>query len=321
MPLPKGLVAAYKKQGYHFAGRYGLVKPCHWLRKSLRTNGREFCYKQRFYGVPSHRCLQVSLYPGCSQRCLYCWRASSVDLGIHWDELHLVDPDEPEKLLEMMIEEQRRILSGYLGRSGINRRMLEEAMTPVHLTPSLVGEPLLYGAERLSRLFSYAFRKGFKTVFLVTNGTLPEELSRLSTEPSQLYISVSAPNPEVHRKVCRPLLPDAWERLNKSLELLSSFSCPTVIRLTMVRKLNMIYPELYAKLIDKYNPTYVEVKAAMSIGYFIKRLPRNLMPRHEEIVNFARRISELSGYKVIDESLHSRVVLLSRLDRPIRLYS
>ncbi len=243
-----------------------------------------------------------------------------MDLGIDWDELHLVDPDEPEMLLDLMIEEQRRILSGYLGRKDIPRRMLEEAMTPVHLTPSLVGEPLIYGAERLSRLFSYAFQRGFKTVFLVTNGTFPEELARLDTEPSQLYISVSAPDRYIHSKVCRPLLPDAWERLNKSLELLESFKCPTVMRLTMVRKLNMLYPERYAKMIDKYNPTYVEVKAAMSLGYFLKRLPRELMPRHEEIKRFAAKLAELSGYKIIDESLHSRVVLLSRLDRPIRLY-
>lgn len=297
-----------------------MVKPCHWLKKSLISGGREFCYKQKFYGVPSHRCLQVSVYPGCSQRCLYCWRVMPEDVGIIWNEMKVEDLDEPEGLLEMMIREQRKILSGYLGRKDVDLKMLKEAMNPVHLTPSLVGEPLLYGAERLSRLFAYAFNIGFRTVFLVTNGTFPDVLGSLDTEPSQLYISLSAPNEEVYRRVCRPLIHDGWKKVNESLELLSSFKCPTVLRLTIVRGYNMIRPDLYAKIIDKVNPTYVEVKAAMSIGYFLKRLPREAMPRYSEIYEFAEEIAKYSGYNIISDSLPSRVVLLSRLKKPIRLY-
>ena len=320
MPLPPELAAVYRKQGYQLVGRYGLVKPCHWVRKSLRTRGREFCYKQRFYGVPSHRCMQVSVFPGCSQRCLYCWRVMPEDIGIQWNELSVPDFDEPEELLDQMIEAHRRAVSGYKGWPGVDPKMWEEARNPVHLTPSLVGEPTLYGAERLSRFFAYAYKRGFKSIFLVTNGNFPEVLERLDVEPTQLYISVSAPDKETHRKVSRPRLPDAWERVLRSLELMSSFSCPTVMRITVVKGLNMHSPEIYAKLIDRANPTYVEVKAAMALGYFTKRLPVDAMPRHEEVKRFALQIAEHCGYKLIDEQLPSRVVLLSRLERPIKLF-
>ncbi|RLF17681.1 MAG: 4-demethylwyosine synthase TYW1 [Thermoprotei archaeon] len=321
MSLPKELIATYKKQGYHFVGRYGLVKPCRWLKISLKTRGERYCYKQKFYGVPSHRCLQASLYPGCTQRCLYCWRASATDLRIPWREIPPPDDlDEPEQLLDAMIEEHRRILSGYKGWPNIDLKMWEEARNPVHFTPSLVGEPTLYGAERLSRIFDYAFKKGFKTVFLVTNGTLPEVLESLDVLPSQLYISLSAPNEETYKKVCRPILPDGWNRVMHSIELLNSFNIPTVLRITLVEGYNMHSPELYAKIILRGEPTYVEVKAAMALGFFRMRLPVEAMPRHEKVKDFALKLAELTGYNVIDESLHSRVVLLSRLKSPIRLY-
>jgi len=321
MPLPKELIEVYKKQGYHFVGKYGLVKPCRWLKISLKTRGERFCYKQKFYGVPSHRCLQASVYPGCSQRCLYCWRTSAEDIGSSWKEIPPPpDLDEPEELLDLMIEEHRRIVSGYKGWPNVDVEMWEETRNPVHFTPSLVGEPTLYGAERLSRLFRYAFRKGFKTVFLVTNGTYPEVLENLDTPPSQLYISVSAPDEKTYKKVCRPRLSDGWQRVMQSVELFNSFNIPTVLRLTMVKGYNMHNPEGYAKIILKGEPTYVEVKAAMALGYFRKRLPIEAMPRHEEVREFAVKLAELTGYNIIDESLHSRVVLLSKLKSPIRLY-
>ncbi|RLI08030.1 4-demethylwyosine synthase TYW1, partial [Candidatus Bathyarchaeota archaeon] len=45
------------------------------------------------------------------------------------------------------------------------------------------------------------------------------------------------------------------------------------------------------------------------------------MPRHEEVVAFARRLAEELGYYVLDDSLPSRVVLLGRSPekKPIRL--
>ena len=54
------LRSVYRRQGYRLVGNHSAVKTCHWARKSLSTGGRENCYKQKFYGVPSHRCLQMT---------------------------------------------------------------------------------------------------------------------------------------------------------------------------------------------------------------------------------------------------------------------
>ncbi len=321
MPLPKELIEAYKRMGYGFTGNYGFVKPCHWFKKSLKTQGREFCYKQRFYGVPSHRCLQCSIYPGCSHRCIYCWRASSLDLGIKWDEMRIPeDIDEPEVMLDKLIETHRKIVSGYYGLKGALKEMVDEAMKPVHLTPSLMGEPTLLGAEYLSRFFAYAMKKGFHSIFLVTNGTMPNTLSELEVYPTQLYLSLNAPDEETYRKVCRPIISHGWERILESLEIMSSYTIPTVLRITVIKGFNMHSPEKYAKLIEIANPTYVEVKAAMAVGYFRYRLSVDVMPSHDEVSEFACRIAEHSGYNIIDEFKPSRVVLLSRLNVPIKLY-
>ncbi|HDM36274.1 MAG TPA: 4-demethylwyosine synthase TYW1, partial [Candidatus Syntrophoarchaeum butanivorans] len=36
--------------------------------------GGEFCYKGRFYGVASHRCIQMTPTILCNQACIHCWR-------------------------------------------------------------------------------------------------------------------------------------------------------------------------------------------------------------------------------------------------------
>jgi len=74
----------------------------------------------------------------------------------------------------------------------------------------------------------------------------------------------------------------------------------------------------YAKLIAKANPTYVEPKAYMHVGFSRLRLGYESMPDHQEVREFAGQIAEKTGYIMIDESRESRVVLLSRLEEPIR---
>jgi len=43
------------------------------------------------------------------------------------------------------------------------------------------------------------------------------------------------------------------------------------------------------------------------------------MPTFNEIRDFSKNLSEITGYKMINESPASRVVLLSRLDKAIKL--
>ncbi|RLE60557.1 MAG: 4-demethylwyosine synthase TYW1 [Thermoprotei archaeon] len=308
---------AYIKQKYHFVGRYAVVKPCHWVKKSLNTRGREHCYKQKFYGIPTHRCLQMSPTIFCNEECVFCWRAHPRELGVKIDETGEFKYDAPEDIVRNSLLEWRRILSGYGGNPNVDRLMLEEALRPIHAAISLIGEPTLY--PYLGELVKEFFKNGFKTVFIVTNGTRPEVLANLEVYPSQLYVSVVGPNREVFEKTTRPLIPNAWDKLNETLEILSSFNIPTVMRLTLVKGLNMVDIEGYAKLVLKAEPTYVEPKAAMDVGWFRRRLDRTNMPTHEDIRRFSEKLSELTGYRIIDESIPSRIVLLSKLDRPIRL--
>ena len=313
--VPESLIQVLKKQKYHIVGRHSAVKRCKWLYEAI-VHGRP-CYKQKFYGIKSHQCVQMTpVLFYCTQRCLFCWRAQSGDLQITWEETRLPEKwDSPEEIVEGCIKAQLDILSGYKGNPKADPQKLREALKPRHAAISLTGEPTLY--EPIGELI-YAFhRRGF-TTFLVSNGTVPSVLAKLNHEPSQLYVSVCAPNKETHKKVCRPIIPDAWEKLNETLELLRSFKCPTVIRITAVRGLNMENVEEYAKLIEKANPTYVEPKAFMHVGFSRLRLGYEGMPSHREIREFAFKLAQATGYRVVDESEDSRVVLLSQLDKPIR---
>ncbi|MGP3667316.1 MAG: 4-demethylwyosine synthase TYW1 [Candidatus Bathyarchaeota archaeon] len=305
-----------KREKYQIVGRHSAVKKCSWLHQSL-VYGR-VCYKQKFYGIPSHRCLQMtpSLY-FCTLRCLFCWRVQPEDLGLSFDEaMFNVKPDLPELIIDECIKAQRRILTGYKPHPKVERSKWEEALNPNHAAISLTGEPTLY--PLIGELIE-EFHKRNMTTFLVTNGTNPKALENLNHQPSQLYISIHAPNKEVFNRICRPRIPDAWERLNESLSLLKNFNCPTVLRITLTKSLNMGYTEDYVKLISKAESSYVEVKSYMYVGFSRKRLTYEDMPSHEDVKMFAENLTKLTGYKIVDEARDSRVVLLSRVGKPLKL--
>ncbi len=305
-----------RKQGYHVVGRHTVVKPCHWTKMAL-TQGR-FCYKCKFYGIESHRCIQMSPTSlWCWNACLHCWRLRPQDVGVEWDEVRMPYADDPEELARAVIEEQRRLLSGYKGHPRVDPRILEEAMDPKHVAISLTGEPTLY--RRLGELISAFHRLGL-TTFLVTRGVRPDVLANLVEEPSQLYVSIEAHNREMFEKLDRPLVPRAWELINKTLEILPSFSSPTAIRITAIKGINMSREDAkgFAKMLERAQPTYIEVKAYMYVGASRRRLSKENMPRHEEVRRFAEMIAEELSYPVVSESMPSRVVLLSRLKKPIR---
>ena len=304
------------KQKYHFVGRHTVVKKCYWTHAAL-TQGR-FCYKCKFYGIESHRDIQMS--PAafwCWNACLHCWRIRPQDIGIDADETRMPFHDPPELIVDGIIEAQRRIISGYKGHPKVDPRMLEEAMNPVHVTMSLTGEPTLY--PRLGELIELIHRRGM-TTFLVTRGVRPDVLASLTEEPNQLYVSLEAWDKKSYNYFNRPLVPRAWELTLETLEMLASFSRPTVIRITLVKGFNDSEEALrgFARLVNMANPTYVEVKAYMWVGASRERLTRLHMPRHEEVRRFAERLSELTGYPIYGESVPSRVVLLSSISKPIR---
>lgn len=303
-----------RAQGYHVVGRHSAVKTCHWTKEALL--GGDFCYKGKFYGIRSHRCLQMTpAVSRCSNACTYCWRVLPREHG--FPEVEKGAEDQPVEIVEGSIRAQRRALSGFKGNARVDRSHLREAMDPKHAAISLSGEPTEY--SMLDGLL-HEFRRRGMTTFLVTNGTNPRRLGEIS-EPTQLYVSLSAPSEEVYRLVCRPTKEGSWFMLMESLSMLRSFSCPTVVRMTAVRGLNMVDPEGYARLISRAGPTYVEVKAYMHVGFSVTRLGFDSMPSHEEVLGFAREVGERAGYDLVDDVPISRVALLSRTGKPKRVSS
>jgi len=55
------------------------------------------------------------------------------------------------------------------------------------------------------------------------------------------------------------------------------------------------------------------------VGFSRLRMDYSNMPTHREIKDFAAQMSTEMGYKQLDEAPDSRVVLLSRLEKAIKL--
>ena len=303
MSLTKEEQKKLEHSGYRFVGEHGhaATKICHWQKKSILNEG--VCYKEKFYGIDCHRCLQLSpAVPFCSQKCSFCWR----DLSLTKTEW-VGDYDEPEVIIDEAIAAQSKLLCGFWGNDKADRVKLKESESPNNAAISLAGEPTLY--PDIDALIGEFNRRDFNT-FLVSNGMNPEKLESLSNEPDQLYISLDAPNESVYRDLCNPQLSDGWSRLNESLEFLGSYSSRTCLRVTCVRGMNMLNPDEYAKLIDLADPTYIEVKAYMHVGYSRGRLTLDNMPEFDDVISFAESLCEYTGQSIINESEISRVVLL-----------
>lgn len=302
--IPQNLKDLLEHQHYKLVGRHSAVKLCHWTKKSILNQG--VCYKQEFYGVQSHRCLQMTPAVGwCTQRCVFCWRNTEYTLGSTLEEC-----DDPERIIDEAVLSQRKLLSGFGGiPDRIDKRKYLEAQSPNQAAISLVGEPTIY--PKLGALIGEFRRRGF-TTFLVTNGTMPKALEELDILPTQLYLSLDAPTEEIYNRICHPVSGDCWEKIDESLSLFPSLKTKKAVRLTLVRNLNMLKPQEYAKLILKATPDYIEAKAYMFIGGSRKRLNLDNMPSFAEVREFSEKLSECSGYGIKNQKEDSRVVLLSR---------
>lgn len=294
-----------EKAGYRFAGKskHSAVKICNWTREALR--GNDVCYKQKFYGINTHRCLQMTpAVPFCTHKCTFCWRDTTITYP-EW-----VGPvDDPVEILDGCIEAQREILQGFKGNENVEKKMFEEAMNPNQVAISLAGEPTLY--PRLSELVDEINSRG-ATSFLVTNGTQPEMIKTLMEhEPYQLYMTLPAPDKQAYMKTCCPIISDGWERIQETLSLLNNFN-RSVVRLTLARGMNLLSAEKYAEMVRKSEPRFVEVKSYMAVGFSRKRLGVSYMPMHEEMLEFAQKIADNSGYRITNEKPNSRVVLLEK---------
>ena len=297
-----------KKQQYEVVGNHTRVKTCHWTKSDLRGEGG--CYKNKFYGINSHQCVQMTPTFTCNNACVFCWR----DLRYHTKPAMQSQIDDPVDIVEGTVEAQRKLLSGFGGNEKTSKEKFERAMKPQHVAISLDGEPTLY--PRLTELIKEYKNKNFST-FVVSNGLLPERIEKLVEEsPTQLYISVDAPNEELFNIIDRPIIKNAWHALYKTLSILPKLreKTRTVLRFTLIRGMNMVYPEQWAEIIKLSTPMFVEVKAYMWVGMSRERLEQSNMPTHEEVKEFALEIAKNADYKLIDEHEPSRVVLLMKED-------
>jgi len=303
LPMNPELEKILKRQHYAIIGKHSGVKLCHWMKQSLLF-GRE-CYKQTFYGINSHRCLQMTpAITHCTQMCLFCWRFQN------FTEKELHDVDDPGYILEHAIEAQKKLITGFKGDPRCDQKKWKEANEPNMLACSLSGEPTLY--PKLGEFFEACHRKGI-TTFLVTNGTTPAALEQLDPLPKQLYVSVVAPTEELYKKICAPLISKGWEKIQQTLALLPSLDTRTVIRHTLVHDWNMDekYIEAYAKLDSQASPTFIEPKGYVFVGSSRNRLHFSNMPTYDQIRNFGQKLAEQLGYEQVMEKADSLVVLLA----------
>ncbi len=302
-----------EKQGYRIVGNHSAVKICEYTRKSIR--GKDVCYKCTFYGIQSWRCVQMTpSLQTCSHRCRWCWR------DIEYASAEWVGPvDAPKDIVEGCIKEHVRLLLGFGGTSDKIEKRYAEMKKPLHFAISLSGEPTAY--PRLPELIDEVHSRAM-TTFLVTNAEHPDMLEKLlAHQPTQLYVTLPAPDERTFLKSVRPLAKNGWQTIMKSLEIFNKFTCRKVVRLTLVKNVNMINPEGYAEILKKLNADFFELKGYVWVGYSRERLKKENMPTHDEIKEFSKRIAELTGLKIVQEKKESRVVLLVRDEKIKRHFS
>jgi len=321
--MPIKVRKALENKKYAIVGNHSAVQICRWTKSSL--NGKGGCWKEKFYGIESHRCCQFSpAVIWCENRCLHCWRPIEMNLGAEIGKI-----EEPKEIIEGIIKARKKLLSGFGGNKKTEKRKLKEAQNPSLFTLSLSGEPTLY--PKLAEMIKEIRKRGAIS-FLVTNGQNPEALKALEKNkalPTQLTLSLNAPNKTLFHVWHNSLRKDAWNRFNKTLKILKNLKGKTrrVIRLTLVKEgsekgkfkeLSNMKPEHvkeYANLILFAEPDFIHVKGFKSLGNSRERLGYDKQPFHEEVREFAKKLQKelaKNKYKVLAEEEKSCVVLLGK---------
>ncbi len=293
---------------------HSAVEICSWTKNAIL--GKESCYKQKFYGVEAHRCMQMSpCFNLCNERCIFCWRPNEFFNEIGWEW------NKPEKIIEELIRLRKEKLSGFFGNKKAIQEKLKESyyLFPNHWAVSLSGEPTLY--PYLPEFFSILRKnKEVRSTFLVSNGTVYEIFKDMSRnyekQPIQTYISINSWDYKSFLKLNKPVgnekeKKELWENYLKCLEILKKFE-RSVLRFTVIKGIND-NPNSFKDLLELAKADFIEVKSYMNIGLARKRLNEKNMLNFEEIKKFAKGLEKF-GYKIIDEHKKSLIVLLKRED-------
>lgn len=324
------------KKSYGLCGVGGAVQICNYTKNSLRE--KDGCWKQKFYGIDSSRCCQFTpLVMNCDNRCLHCWRPIEMNLGINIKKF-----DEPEKLIEEIIAERKKLLMGFGGRRGMDKEKLKKSFDPSLFTLSLSGEATLY--PKLPELIRI-IRKRNAVSFLVTNGQNPEMILKLDKEnslPTQLTLSTNAPNKKLFMQWHNSLRKDAWERFNKTISIIRRLKgkCRRCIRLTLVRvgkdekaKLNSLTNMSdknvfeYLKLIKKAEPDFIHVKGFTSIGCARDRMGYDKQPLFKDIrflskkllIELNKNLKKEKPWKILGNVERSCVVLIGKNKKEMKI--
>lgn len=301
--------ASLTKQGYKIIGSHSGVKICRWTKAMLR--GRGGCYKHTFYGIESHRCMEMTPSLACANKCVFCWRHHTNPVGTEWKWLM----DEPEFIVNEAIKNHCSMMKQMKGVPGVKPDKFVECMQVAHCALSLVGEPIMY--PKINSIVQSLHSKSIST-FLVTNAQFPDAIMSL-IPVTQLYVSIDASNRDQLKKIDRPLFSDFWERFISSIQAISTKSLRTVFRLTLVKGYNVDEIEGYAKLIRLGNPCFIEIKGVTYCGDTSTSknsgdsLTLNNVPWHSEVVEFCSNlVKHLDGeYEIACEHEHSCCVLIA----------
>ncbi len=309
-------VAEQLKKAKYGVSDHSTVELCHWTKKSFKGEGD--CYKHKFYGISTHRCMEFS--PAgmhCENRCIYCWRPMEFYDSLSMDPQNVA---EPQEIVSKLMEERKKLIMGYYGDSRNDKQKIDESLLPSHYAISLSGEPTMY--PKLPQLIKYLKSLNeTKSIFLVTNGQEPQMLKKLQEEdalPTQLYLSTNAADYESFMRINRPKYKDSWERWNQSLDMLKELDTRTVIRITLIRDYNTTQEMIpaFAKMLEKSSPHFIEIKSYMHIGRSTNRLEREHMLDFEEVKKFTERIAKNTRkFSIMDESIISRIVILQNQER------
>ena len=311
--LPQKVVDSLKKKHYGVYGHSG-VQVCGWTKKSLKDEG--VCYKQKFYGIECHSCMEFSpAVMWCQENCTFCWRPMEFMKNIEIDAQKV---DDVEDIIENLMIERKKLLSGFKGNEKLNTQKFEETNTPTHFAISLSGEPTMY--PKLDKMIEYLKNLNTtKSVFVVTNAQIPEFFEKLKQNPkslpTQLYISLESPTKELFQKINKSLYADGWQRFHKSLKIFSTLDTRKVLRFTQIKGINDT-PDLFDKYktqIELSKADFIEIKAYMHIGMSQNRHTRDQMPEFNEVVDFGKQLCEhLENYEYVDCAPNSRIILLRR---------
>ena len=309
--LPDGMLARLVNQKYAVVGEHSAAKLCHWAGESLRGKGE--CYKSRFYGISSHRCLQCTpVLQFCNHACVFCWRmmperdAYGDVKGFAWGD--------PKDIAAGLVAGQKTLVAGFGGNPEVKKSLYVESLSPKHVALSLTGEPTMY--PKMDNLLADFHARGM-TTFVVTNGTLPEAVARWKTLPTQFYVSMVAPNEKIYRQFIRPSTPGLWKKYLKTLGMMPEIGkkTRTVLRMTIARGVNDCDIEGYAAQIRLAQPHYVEVKSMVFVGGArepSRGLTLESMLSVKEIEEIAHKLAQMTSYRFTDTHAPSRVALLCR---------